>query len=264
MLTKVWFINALMAFFVVFFGFKAYGVWVQGNKGFDIPEMAQKPAQGIPKSQGALHKRKIPPESTYDVLMSLNLFAPQRTEIIAEEAKPDKKSEKLSAAEQKNMKQYFRNLTLYGLVITDDSAEALVSHPVAKPVLKSRKTTIPKNTRRSIKRLTVKQTQWVKAGDTLGDFKVVSIKPDRVVLKAGEQSYDLLLYDKDNLKKRAAPKPKTGPNVVGVSIKPKAGSKVAKVPVKSPVVNTKGQSTIPLPSKKEASGAAVTKTQKNR
>ena len=185
MLTKIWLINALMAFFVVFFGFKAYGVWVQGNKGFDIPEMTQKPARGIPKSQGALHERKIPPESRYEVLMSLNLFAPQRTEIIPEKAKPDKESKKLSATEQKNMKQYFSNLTLYGLVITNDLAEALVSHPVRKPVLKGGKAVIPKNRRRIIKRLTVKQTKWVKAGDTLGDFEVVSIKPRQGSVKGG-------------------------------------------------------------------------------
>ena len=264
MFTKIWLFNALMAFFVVFFGFKAYGVWVQGNKRFDIPEMAQKPAQGVPKPEGTLHKRKIPPESTYDVLMTLNLFAPERTEVVPEETKPDKKSKKLSTTERKNMQQYFRNLTLYGLVITNDSAEALVSHPVAKPVLKGRKTTILENTRRKIKRQTVKQTKWVKTGDTLGDFKVVSIKSDGVVLKAGEQSYDLLLYDKEKFKKRGPAKPKTGPNVVGFSVKPKAAPKVAKVPVKSPVVNAKGQSTIPLPTKKEAPGAAVTKTRKSQ
>ena len=84
------------------------------------------------------------------------------------------------------------------------------------------------------------------------------------MLKAGDQSYDLLLYDKDNLKKRVAPKPKTGPNVVGVSVKPKTGSKVAKVPVKSPVVKAKGQSTIPFPTKKGTPGTPVTKTRNSQ
>jgi len=264
MFSRMWLINVILLLLLSFFGVKAYGVWFQGNTEDKTPEIAGNPVQKTLKPVAAPYERKISPETKYDDLLTLNLFHPDRTETILGAPKPDEKSKKLSAAEQKNMQQYFSNLTLYGLVITDDSAEALVSYPVAKPVLKGRKTTIPKNTRRKIQRLTAKRTQWVKAGDTLGDFKVVSIKPDRVVLKAGEQSYDLLLYDKDNLKKRAAPKPKTGPNVVGVSIKPKAGSKVAKVPVKSPVVNTKGQSTIPFPTKKEASGAAVTKTQRNQ
>ncbi len=264
MLSRIWLINVILLLLFAFFGVKAYGVWFQGNTGDKIPEIAGSPVQKTLKPVAAPHERKISPETKYDALITLNLFHPERTETILGAPKPDEKSKKLSAVEQKNIKQYFSNLALYGLVITNDSAEALVSLPVAKPVLKGRKTSIPKNTRRNVKRLTVKQTQWVKAGDTLGDFKVVSIKPDRVILKAGEQSYDLLLYDKDNLKKRAAPKPKTGPNVVGVSIKPTAGSKVAKVPVKSPVVNAKGQSTIPLPTKKEAPGAPVTKTRKSQ
>ena len=264
MLSRIWLVNAVLALFVIFFGFKAYGVWVQGNNRSHIPDMAPKPVQEAPKPAGAPHKREIPPESNYDVLITLNLFTAERTEIIPEAAKPDEKSKKLSATDKKNIQQYFKSLTLYGLVITNDLAEALVSHPVRKPVLKSGKAVIPKNRKRNIKRLTVKQTKWVKAGDTLGDFKVVSIKPDRVLLKAGDQSYDLLLYDKDNLKKRAAPKPKTGPTVVGVSVKPKTGSKVAAGPAKTPVVKRKGQSTIPFPTKKEVSGAIVTKTRKSQ
>jgi hypothetical protein len=264
MLSRVWLINVVLGLFLVFLGFKAHGVWVQGENGFHIPDMARKPAREAPKPPGTLHKKKIPPESAYDVLMTLNLFAAERAEILPEAAKPDEKSKKLTSIDKKNIQEYFSSLTLYGLVITNDSAEALVSHPVAKPVPKARKTIIPKNRRRNIKRLTVKQTQWVKAGDTLGDFKVVSIKPDRVVLKAGDQSYDLLLYDKNNLKKRAAPKPKTGPNVVGLSVKSKTGSKVPKVPTKSPVVKAKGQSTIPFPTQKGTSGTPVTKTRKSQ
>ncbi len=251
MLTKIWLINVLMAFFVVFFGFKAYGVWVQGNNGLDIPKMTQKPAQRIPKPMEALHKRNLPPESKYEALMSLNLFSPERTEIIPKVAKPDKASIKLSESDQKKIKQYFKSLTLYGLVITNDSAEALVSHPVPKSVLRSRKTKIPKNRRRNIQRATIKKTKWVKAGDTLGDFKVVSIKPDRVLLKAGDQSYDLLLYDKEQLKKRGPAKPKAGPNVVGVSLTPKGVSQAGESPTKSPVLKAKGKSSIPLPIQKK-------------
>ena len=264
MLTKIWLINALMAFFVVFLGFKAYGVWVHGNNGFDISEMTQKPAKSIHNQSEKLLKRNIPSESKYEVLMSMNLFAPERTEIIPEAAKPDKTSIQLSAADQKKVEQYFKEFTLYGLVITNDSAEALVSHPVANSVLGGRKTAIPKNRRRNTQRPTTKMTKWVRAGDTLGDFKVMSIQPDRVLLKAGDQSYDLLLYDKENLKKRTAANLKTGPNVVGLSVEPEAGPNVAKVPAKTPIVNAKGQSTIPLPAKKEASGAVVTKTLKSQ
>ena len=187
MFSRIWLINVILLLLFAFFGVKAYGVWFQRNTGDKTPEIAGNLVRKTPKPVAAPYERKIPPETKYDALITLNLFHPDRTETILGAPKPDQKSKKLSTAEQKNMKQYFSNLTLYGLVITNDSAEALVSHPVAKPVPKGRKKVIPKNRRRNIKRLTVKQSQWVKAGDALGDFKVVSIKPDRVVLKAGEQ-----------------------------------------------------------------------------
>ena len=265
MLSKIWLINVVLLFLVGFFGLKAYGVWVQGNAGDNPPQIGRKLVQKTPKPVATPYDRKIAPETKYDALIALNLFSPERKETILETPKPDAKAKKVSVAEKKVIEQYCAKLTLYGLVITDDSAEALVSYPVAKPALKGRK-----NTRRNVKRLTARQTKWVKAGDSLGDFKVVSIEPDRVLLKTGDQSYDLLLYDKEKLKKRGPAKPKTGPTVVGVSIKPKTGSQVTgetqktkevsqtgKSSAKPPALNTKGKSSIPFPTKKGASGAAV-------
>jgi len=223
--SRIWLINAILALCVVFLGLKAYGVWIQGDRAVEIPEMEKKPTPKTTKPSKTLYNIKILPESKYDVLMSRNLFRPERTEEIEEvEGQDEEKEKKLSVAEQKNIEQYLSNLTLYGLVITHDSAEALVSYPVSKSALQSKKSAIPKNRRRTIRRISTQENKWVKAGDTLGDFKVVDIKPDRVLLKAGNQSYDLLLYDKENLKKREPAKPKTGPNVVGVSSAPEAAT----------------------------------------
>jgi hypothetical protein len=251
MLSRIWLINVILGLFVVFFGLKAYGVWIhQGNKGYETPGMAQQPTQGITKPLRELYEIKIPPESEYDVLVALNLFSPERTEIIPEIKKQDERSKKLSVAEQKNITQYFTQLTLYGLVITNDTAEALVSYPVKKPALKKRRTSIRDKTKRKVNSLRVKQTKWIKAGDKLGDFTVVSIEHDRVFLKAGDQSYDLLLYDKEKIKKRRPAKPKMGPNVVGVSDAPKTATVKGKketIPsgVKKGVTDKAPSSTIP-------------------
>ncbi len=219
MLSRIWLINAILVLSVVFFGLKAYGVWFQENKGFEIPEMVQKPVQRVTKPLGALDERKIPPESEYNAMVVLNLFSPERTEIIPDETKPDEKAKQLSTVEQKNIQQNLSKLTLYGLVITDDSAEALVSDLIIKPVFKRGTKLISRNTRLRKKSPTVKRTRWVKAGDTLGGFEVVAIKPDRVLLKAGGQPYALLLYDKEKMKSRGPAKPKRGPTVVGLPVK---------------------------------------------
>ncbi|MBW2708402.1 MAG: hypothetical protein JRD04_03810 [Deltaproteobacteria bacterium] len=116
--------------------------------------MAKKPAQRVTAPVGALDEIKIPPESEYDALMALNLFSPERTEIV-----PGEKTKQLSAGEKKNIQLNLKKLILHGLVITDDSAEALVSHLVAKPVLKRGAI---RNARLIKQRPTVKRAKWVK------------------------------------------------------------------------------------------------------
>jgi|GEM_PF-1338098 len=247
MFSKIWLVNAILLCLCGFLLLKAYGVWFHGNTADKAPAIAIKSTQSTQKPLAALNDRKVPPETAYDALMNLNLFHPDRTETILAAPAPDAKSEKLSAKEEQNIEQYLSALTLYGLVINQDSAEALVSYPVSKSALQSRKTVIPKNRRRNVPRILAKENKWVRVGDSLGDFKVVSIKPDRVVLKTGEKSYDLLLYDKENLKKRESAKPKSGPNVVGVSIESKAAP-----------LNGKKE-TIPSTAKKGVAGIAPSK-----
>ncbi|MCF8127564.1 MAG: hypothetical protein K9N10_03540 [Deltaproteobacteria bacterium] len=247
MFSKIWLINAVLLCLFGFLALKAYGVWFHAKTANETPAIAIKSAQSTPKPLAALDDRKIPSETTYDALINLNLFHPDRTETIVGVPAPDAKSKKLSAKEEQNIEQYFTSLTLYGMVITHDSAEALVSYPVSKSALQSRKALIPKNRRRNVPRISAKENKWVKVGDTLGDFKVESVKPDRVVLKTGEKSYDLLLYDKENLKKRESAKPKSGPTVVGVTVTPEATA-----------LNGKKE-TIPPTAKKGIAGIAPSK-----
>ena len=234
MVSRIWFVNVILALLVAFLGLKAYGVWSQENSG--IPAMAEKPVQRVVKPLGTFHERKVPPESEYDALMALNLFSPERTEVLADETTPDEKTKTLSAVEQKNIEQNFSKFTLYGMVITDDSAEALVSCPTTPLVFK--RGTKPKRTQ------AVKQTKWVKAGDALDDFKVVAVKPDRVLLEAGGESYDLLLYGNEQVKNRGSAKPKPGPTVLGAS-------------VNAPIANVNVKKTISSSTTKKAPEATV-------
>ena len=208
MVSRIWFVNVILAVLVVFLGLKAYGVWSREN--CEIPEMVERPVARVVKPLRTLDERKVPPESEYDALMTLNLFSPERTEVLPDETAPDEKSKTLSSVDQKNIEQNFSKFTLYGMVITDNSAEALVSCPTTPPVFK-------RGTRRK-RAPVVKQTKWVKAGDALDNFKVVAIKPDRVLLEAGGQSYDLLLYGNEQVKNRGSAKPKPGPTVVGAAV----------------------------------------------
>ena len=236
MVSRTWLINAILALFVAFLGLKAYGVWFQENKGMEIPKMTRSPIPRVAKPLGVLDNIKIPPEPEYSALMSLNLFSPERTEVLPDETKPNEGKKAISTAQQKNLEQFLKKITLYGMVITEDSAEALVSDIAIKSTVRRGKTL-------NHKKLAVKQTKWVKVGDTLGEFQVAEIKPDGILLKAGSMTFDLLLYDEKRIKNRAPAQPKAGPTVVGI-----AGEKLV-------VKGKTEKGTLPAPLKKRTEAA---------
>jgi hypothetical protein len=208
MVSRIWLVNAILALFVAFFFVKAYEVWFEENKGMEVPEMVQTPTPRVPNALVALDRIKIPDESEYGVLMSQNLFSPERTEILPEEANPAEGKETISAAQQKNLEQFLKKITLYGMVITESSAEALISDVVVEPAVKK-----GRSLRRN--RIKLKKTKWVKVGDALGEFQIADINPEGILLKAGAVTFDLRLYDAERIKKRVPVKPREGPTVVG-------------------------------------------------
>jgi hypothetical protein len=213
MVSRIWLVNAVLALFVALFFVKGYEVWFAENKGMEVPKMVKNPISHDLNSLEVLDKIQIPDESEYSVLMTQNLFSPKRTESLPDEANPAEGAEgkeTVSAAQQKNLEQFLDKITLYGMVITESSAEALVSDVVVAPaVIKGRAP--------SRNRIKVKQTKWVKVGDDLGEFQIADITADGILLKAGSVTFDLRLYDAERIKKRLPVKPREGPTVVGIA-----------------------------------------------
>lgn len=238
-----------MALGVAFFGLKAYGVWSEGespvleagNAETHRVQTGKKPVQGRAK-------REVPPESTYEVVMGKNLFSPKRIETKPETGKLDAKDEGGESATQKQLEVVLKGIMLFGVVIAEDYAAALVTDIGNMPT-SSKRGRLPKRV------LTTNKTKWVKVGDTLGDFKVAGITNDKVLLEAGADKYDLLLYDKDKPKIRASVKPK--PVVVRAvgkdSATPGKAPKEGVLPVRDPkkllsTVKKPPRRKIPVPS----------------
>jgi len=211
MISRVWFINIILALFVAFFGFRAYGVWSREQPNIQTSRESRKASQVVQRTDALMGKRQTPPEKDYAVLITQNLFSPERKEVLPEEKKPAKAEEKLYAVEKKNLEEMLDKMVLYGLVITEDSAKALVSDVSFKPVVRMGR-------KLQLKKLTVGETKWVKAGDTVGEFKVTKIKKDGIRLQVKGNNYVLLLYDKEKPKPHAAVTPKGSPTVVGAAV----------------------------------------------
>ena len=165
--SKIWLINILMAAFVVFFGIMSFDVWSKGDE--TIPEIQTGKSPEKPPPGKRIMERTMTPESTYGIVADKNLFSSNRSESIPVELKPGplKISEKM--------------IFLYGVVVTGDRKQALISNPESGPEAgKSRA-----------------KDKWVKVGDTLGNFSVADIRKDRIILTEGASTHEILLYDKD-------------------------------------------------------------------
>lgn len=165
--SKIWLINISLAVFVVFFGIMSFGVWSKGDE--TIPEIRTGKSPEKPPPGGMIMERAMTPESTYGIVADKNLFSSNRSESIPVELKPGppKISEKM--------------IFLYGVVLTGDRKQALVSNPESGPVAGKQPA----------------KDKWVKVGDTMGNFSVAEIRKDRIILTEGASKHEILLYDKN-------------------------------------------------------------------
>jgi hypothetical protein len=165
--SKIWLINISLAVFIVFLGIMSFDVWSKGDE--TIPEIRAGKSPEKPPPGKRIMERAMTPESTYGIVADKNLFSSNRSESIPVELKPGplKISEKM--------------IFLYGVVVTGDRKQALISNPESGPEAgKSRA-----------------KDKWVKVGDTLGNFSVADIRKDRIILTEGASTHEILLYDKD-------------------------------------------------------------------
>jgi hypothetical protein len=163
--SKIWLINVVLAFFVVFFGMMSFDVWSKGDESVPEVQTAQGSAKPLP-GKGII-ERTVPPDSTYGIVPEKNLFSTNRSEVIPEKQKKEeapKISEKM--------------VILYGVMVVGDRKKALISNPEAGP----KPTT---------------KDKWVTVGDTIGTFRVADIRKDRIILTDGANSPEILLYDKN-------------------------------------------------------------------
>ena len=240
MFSRIWLINLILIVCAAFVGIKAYGVWsgeMRPPLEIKSGDIRKDPARI--KGVKPIPEKKLPPEAAYNVVVGKNLFAPQRTEIKPEETKPKPKvkvppqAPKEDPLKEKKIEVSLKTIIVYGVVVSDDYQGALVTD-VKKTPAPVKGTTLRRGSRTRARAVKSPPTQgrgakgvkWVQIGDELGDFEVAGIMKDRIILKSGSKSYDLLVYDKDKPKIRKAVVARAKPSVISTSSsKPAAVSK---------------------------------------
>jgi len=233
MFSRIWLINLILIVCAAFVGIKAYGVWsgeMRPPLEIKSGDIRKDPARI--KGVKPIPEKKLPPEAAYNVVVGKNLFAPQRTEIKPGETKPKPKVKapqvpKEDPLKEKQFEASLKTIIVYGVVVSDDYQGALVTDVKKTPApvkgKSTRRTRSPK--RPPTQGRGAKGVKWVQIGDELGDFEVAGIMKDRIILKSGSKSYDLLVYDKDKPKIRKAVVARAKPTVISTSSSRPAVSK---------------------------------------
>jgi len=133
-------------------------------------------------------------------------------------------------------------VALYGVTLGEDYQAALITNPGRRPERGDR------------------ETMSVKVGDKVGEYQVATISADRITLESEVDSFEVLLYDPSQPKKRPAaptpppattarptPTPRTPTPSPGTPPRPVTPSPGVSQPSLPPAPSTPGMSQSPLP-----------------
>jgi len=221
-------LSILLFFVVLILGYENLTVWSSsspmGPKKISGKKGEAKPDLPLP---AAAPKETAPP-AAFNVVAAKNIFSPERKEF----------SSTAAAAMAKPVTR--PQVALYGVVIAENYQTASIVNP-GRPLYKGER-----------------ETKTLKVGDMIGEYKLTKILEDRIVMEAGEVSFEVFLYDPRAPKRRVEVKTPTQPATVtsiGPGATPPAGAPPtpAGVPPPSPPPSAAGppsptvRPAVPLP-----------------
>ena len=133
----------------------------------------------------AVALKETAPREAFNTIAEKNVFNPDRKEFSTAEA---------AAAAAKPLAR--PQISLYGVVIAENYQFASIINP-GRPLHKGER-----------------ETKTIKIGDLIGEYKLTKILSDRIVMEAGEDSFEVLLYDPRAPKRRVEVRTPTQPATV--------------------------------------------------
>jgi type II secretory pathway component PulC len=197
-------LNLLVLFLVLMVSIKNYETWTQ-------------PIGFLPEGQETVKKPTVKPENppvvdpnkepaslrSFIVISEKNIFSPERKDFPT-----------LATVEKSNPSTR-PQVILYGVTIAGDFQTASVTSP-GRPLRKGERETVT-----------------LKLGEQIGGYKLAKIQPDRITMESNGDSFDVLLYDSRNPKKRTEVKTEVKPAAV-ISTQPAAAPQAPPVPQATP------------------------------
>lgn len=177
-------LSILLFFIVLILAYENYATR-SSSSAITLKKESGKKGEAKPESPppAATPKETVPREA-FNVVSEKNVFSPDRKEF----------SQAAAAAMAKPVAR--PQVTLYGVVITENYQIASIVNP-GRPLYKGER-----------------EMRSLKIGDMVGEYKLSKIMQDRIVMEAGEDSFEVLLYDPRTPKKRVEVKTPTQPATV--------------------------------------------------
>jgi Type II secretion system protein C len=156
----------------------------------------------VPPKIGQVKKGEIRPELPNPAGTAKEAQLLEGFSVIAEKNvfNPDRKEFSTAAAAAMSKPISRPQVTLQGVVLAEGYQSASIVNP-GRPLHKGER-----------------ETKSVRIGDMVGEYKLSKILPDRILLEAGEDSFEVLLYDPRSPKKRVEVKTATRPAAITSSV----------------------------------------------
>ena len=170
----------LLCFVVVLLALKNVEVWTQPIEGVlqeGGPKKRETRVEG-PFTLGT--QRETTSIASFILVSEKNIFNPERKEFSLtnlDQSKPMTRPQ----------------IILYGVTLAKDYQSASIVNP-GRPLRKGER-----------------EMMTLKIGDRVGEYKLTRVLPDRITMEAGEDSFEVLLYDSNMPKRRTAAKTESRP-----------------------------------------------------
>lgn len=175
----------LLFFIVLILGYENYETWSSPRAMTPKRDTGKKGETKPDSPTPAVALKETAPREAFNTIAEMNVFNPDRKEFSTAEA---------AAAAAKPLAR--PQISLYGVVIAEDYQFASIINP-GRPLHKGER-----------------ETKTIKIGDLVGEYKLTKILSDRIVMEAGEDSFEVLLYDPRAPKKRVEVRTPTQPATV--------------------------------------------------
>ena len=193
-------LNLLLMFVVLIVSLENYDTWTQR---FELlpehQETVKKSAAKVENSPAVGTNKEPTSLRSFIVISEKNIFSPERKDFPI-----------LTAGKSNPVTR--PQVILYGVTIAGDFQAVSLVNP-GRPLRKGER-----------------ETMTVKIGEKIGEYKLAKIQPDRITMESNGDSFEVLLYDSRNPKKRMEVKTEVKPPTASTQPAPAPPSPPAAAP----------------------------------